>query len=124
MPNLQAALGVNAATLDDWFRDWATANYVDGLAGGTVDARYGYKSWNFRSIVGGLKNANGSLAYPVFPLVTRSLANGAPTTASLRGGAAAYFRFSVGAQRQARVVSAGTSGAVPGNVVLSVVRIK
>jgi hypothetical protein len=124
LANLQAALGVSATALGDWFRDWATANFVDGYAAG-LDPRFAYRSWNFRGTLGGLKNSNGTLAYPTYPILSRTLADGVAQTPSIRAGAAAYFRFAVGAGKTARLaVAGGGSSALSPNVVVSVVRTK
>jgi len=124
MPNLRAALGLDAATMTDWFRDWTVANFVDGFAGGTLDPRYTYRSWNFRSVMGALKTPRNIIVYPAYPLQTRTLANGVAETPSIRGGAAAYFRFSVGSGKQGRIVTAGNGATLPSTVAISVVRTK
>jgi hypothetical protein len=125
MRNLQTALGINAVTMGDWFRDWTVANYADGLVSG-LSAPYGYRSWSFRDVVGGFQRGNGQPLYPTFPLLTRSLSAGFSQTAQVRGGGAAYFRFAVGPNKQAAIHTRGASAeqAMGGTVRLSVVRTK
>jgi hypothetical protein len=122
MPNLRAALGVDAATLTDWFRDWAVANYADGFAGGALDARYTYRSWNFRSVMGALRTPRNLVVYPTYPLQTRTLTNGRVQTPRIRGGAAAYFRFAVGSGNQGRIITVGDGAKLPANIAVSVLR--
>ncbi len=124
MANLYAAFGVSAATMPGWFRDWAVANYADGLATGALDPRFSYRSWNFRSVVGGLRSPSGSASYPAYPLVSHPLTDGVTEQASLRPGAGGYFRFSVGAGRTARIATSGAAGALPSSVLVSVVRVR
>jgi hypothetical protein len=124
MPNLRAALGVDAATLTDWFRDWTIANFADGFAGGTLDARYTYRSWNLRSVMGALRTPRNLLVYPFYPLQTRTLENGQAETPTIRGGAAAYFRFAVGAGKQGRIVTVGDGAKLPSGIAVSVMRTK
>ncbi|AHG88436.1 Peptidase M30, hyicolysin [Gemmatirosa kalamazoonensis] len=122
MPNLRAALGVDQATLTEWFRDWSIANFVDGVPGVTLDPRYAYRSWNFRSVMASLRSARNILLYSAYPIVTHTLRDGLAERPALRGGAAAYFRFTVGGGKQARILTAGSGAPLPANVALSVVR--
>ena len=46
-------------------------------ATGTLDPRFAYRSWNFRSVIGGLKT-NNQPTYPVYPLAPRVLVNDEP----------------------------------------------
>jgi hypothetical protein len=121
MPNLTAALGISSTTLADWFRDWTVANYVDGYAAGPLDPRDTYRSWDLRSVIGALKSG-GRPSYPVYPLVSHTLSDGVALTPSIRGGGAAYFRFSVGAGKLGRITTVGRGAPLPSNVVVSVVR--
>ena len=121
--NLQAALGVDGATLANWYRDFAVANYADALVTG-LNPTYAYRSWNFRDVVGGFRTSRGTQAFPVYPLATHTLAAGFPQTAQVRGGSAAYFRFAVPANKQATVRTRGVTGAtaMAGTMRLAVVR--
>ncbi|MBV9880092.1 MAG: Ig-like domain-containing protein [Gemmatirosa sp.] len=124
MQNLRTALGLTTATLGDWFNDWAVANYADGLVTPS-DTRFTYRSWNHRSVIGSLKTATGQAAYPIYPIISHAMANGVAQNASVRGGAAAYFRVAVPANGQARVTVAGASGAaLPSTMRVSAVRVK
>jgi hypothetical protein len=108
--NLQAALGIDGPTLANWYRDFAVANYADALVSG-LSPTYAYRSWNFRDVVAGFKNSRGAQAFPVYPLLTHTLATGFPQTAQVRGGSAAYFRFAVPANQQATVRTRGATAA-------------
>jgi hypothetical protein len=119
LPNLEAALaGATGApvSLPDWFRDWAAANYADGLATG-LDARFTHRSWAFREVLPGLSSNAGR-----YPLTTRDLADAQPQTAALVGGGTAYLRFAVPAGGRATVgVRQAGAATVPPNVRLALV---
>jgi hypothetical protein len=123
--NLQAALGLTPATLADWYRDFTVANYADGLVTG-LGANYAYRTWNFRDVIAGFKNSRGQQSFPTYPLSTRTLSAGFPQTAQVRGGAAAYFRFSVAPNQQATVRTRGATAttAMGSTIRLAVVRVK
>ncbi|MDF1505166.1 hypothetical protein PYV61_19615, partial [Roseisolibacter sp. H3M3-2] len=117
--NLQAALG-GSTPLDDWFQDWAVANFADAqapaLAG--LGSRFSFASWSFRSVLGSYED---TVNRP-YALATRTLANDAPTTLRLNGGSAAYLRYAVQAGRQATVRTRTTGTVTGGNLRLAVVR--
>jgi hypothetical protein len=114
--NLAAATGANGA-LADWFRDWAVANYADGLA--AVDGRFAYASWQFRATLPSVLSNNNA-----YPLATQPLAAGQPQrAASLGGGMAAYFPFTVPAGGTATVrTRAAAGGALPPAMRVTLVR--
>jgi hypothetical protein len=105
MANLRGVFGTETAAL---FRDWATSNLVDDLAG--VGARWQQSSWGYRSLYTALGTG--------YPLATTALADGAPRTVSLVGGGAAYLRFGVAANATGTV----QWGTLPGSVQLTLVR--
>jgi hypothetical protein len=115
--NLAAATGAGS-TLPEWFRDWAVANYADGLATNTAP-RFGYTSWNFRALLPSVASNNG-----LYPIATQPLANGQSASVSLGGGMAAYFPFTVpaGAAATLRTRTAG-GGAPSANVRVTLVRV-
>jgi hypothetical protein len=104
--NLAAATGAGAA-LPDWFRDWAVANYADGLTAGEPDARFAYASWQFRQVLPSVSANTGQ-----YPLATTPLATGR-AAASLVGGGTAYFPFRVPAGGTAVVRTRTAAGAAP-----------
>lgn len=117
--NLQASLGT-AVPLDDWFRDWSVANFVDAqapaLAG--LDARFTHPSWSYRSV---LTSYNDTQGRP-YALATRALLNDAAQSVRLNGGSAAYLRFAVPAGRQATLRTRLDAAPRAGNLRLTVVR--
>jgi len=92
LANLRNVFGSDLASL---FRDWATSLLLDDVSGAAT--RYQEPSWNERSILDALTTTSS------YPLTTLPLASGTPTTVSVRGGGAAYLRFTV---------AAGQTGAV------------
>jgi hypothetical protein len=103
--NLAAATGAGAA-LPDWFRDWAVANYAEGLT--PTPPRFGYTSWQFRDLLPSLTTNNGG-----YPLATLPLGEGQPQAAALGGGMAAYFTFRVPAGGTALLRTRAAGGAAP-----------
>jgi hypothetical protein len=106
------ALGRDPAAL---LRSWTLANFADD-AGLSVDRALTHPSWNFRGIYGntyGSYDAGGTVFTPLgYPLKAATLVDGGAVTASVRGGSAAYYRFSVPANREALLVF-GSGGAGP-----------
>ena len=96
--NLAAVFGSNYMTQ---IRDWATTVFSDDVAGVT-DARFLEPSWNFRSIFPRLVNGAGQ-PLGIYPLRVIPISNAQAGNASINGGAAAYFRFSVPANTSASI---------------------
>jgi hypothetical protein len=113
--NVAAATGAGSA-LPDWFRDWAVANYADGLV--AVPPRFAYASWNFRSVLPSVATNNNA-----YPLATRPLADGQAATTSLGGGTAAYFTFTVPAGGTATVRTRAGTAAPSNSIRLTLVRV-
>ncbi|AHG89376.1 Peptidase M30, hyicolysin [Gemmatirosa kalamazoonensis] len=103
LANLRQVFGSDLAPL---FRDWATSLLLDDVAG--VATQWQEPSWNERSILDAITSTS------TYPLATRALSSGAPTTLSVRGGSAAYLRFTVAAGQTGTVswTTTGASGAV------------
>jgi hypothetical protein len=120
-PNLQAGLGTTIP-LDDWFRDWAVANFADALnpALTGLDARYTFPSWAYRSIITNYVDQAGRS----YALQTRTLANDVTQTFRLTGGSASYLRFSAAAGRQVVVRTRLAEAPRQGGVKMSVVRVR
>jgi hypothetical protein len=116
LENLATATGAGAA-LPEWFRDWAVANYADGFVQPTLDARFQYTSWQFRSVLPAL-NANGN----AYPLTTYPLADGQAQVRALGGGMAAYFPFTVAPGGRA-TVSTRTGQTLSPQMRVSLVRV-
>jgi hypothetical protein len=106
--NLRAALGSDPFS---WINDWLVSVYgSDALPG--LDARYGFASWNLRSIYPSLRTGQGQQVYPAYPLHTRTLAGGTQSV-SVRTGSAAYFRFGVAGGQNAELNVTGGSSTSP-----------
>jgi hypothetical protein len=117
LANLRNVLGTDPAP---WFRDWAVSVYTDDAVP-EVEDRYVQPSWDYRRIqadpILGQFN-NGS-----FPLRTRQLVNGTPTSFSLtnRGGTA-FLRFGVAANGRAEIRTTSGGATPPAHLFVSVVR--
>ena len=99
-------------------RQQVIAQFFDNTAV-SIDPKYSFPSWNFRSVLAGL---TGGATCTGFPLKTRSLLPGAPVAITLTIGGAAYARFRVGGNTVASVTSTSNGGAVPNAVELILVR--
>lgn len=110
IPNLMSVFGSNLSSV---FRDWAIANVTDDVPG--VAAEWQQPSWNFRSMWVRLTNTSTKS----YPLSTATVGDGAPVSLSLKGGSAAYVRFTVGAGQTASV----KWGTLPANVAMTLVRL-
>ncbi len=95
-------------------RQMAIANFTDN-SGVTVDAKYTFLSWNFRSVLTG---------FGQFPLLTRALTPTKPAAFPIRGGGASYLRFGVGAGATGTITSSSGAAAVPATVELILIRTK
>ena len=107
--NLQNVFGSGLPAI---FRDWAVANVADDVPG--VVAEWQHPSWNFRSVYTFIPSIKS------YPLTTVTVGDGSPLTVSLKGGSAAYVRFTV-ASGQLGQVKWDTQAS---NVVMSIVRLK
>jgi hypothetical protein len=118
LANLRAGTGAGGA-LNGWVRDWAVANFADNYAAPTLDARFQYQSWNFRSLLPRVTSNNGA-----YPLAVRPLGNGVARSDSVAGGTAAYYSFSLAAGASATVRTRGAGGAAASPMMrLSLVRV-
>jgi hypothetical protein len=100
-------------------RDWATAQYADDAVPSTP-AVHQHPSWHFRSVLPALLAGTN----PPYPLRTRTLAVGAPTSLTLQGGSAAYLRFAVPGGTTAALTSTSSGSALPAAVSVTLVRTK
>lgn len=113
--NLRAAVSaVGIPSIEGLLRDWAMANYAEGLASGLAPT-YDDPSWAYRDALTKLQLTNGSFFNNgVYPLVPRALAAGQPQAASIAAGGAAYFAFSVPAGATATLQVTAGGSALPG----------
>ena len=107
LATLAAVFGADLTSLT---RDWSTSVLADDLV--ATGTRYQQPTWNYRSIYAALQN-NGA-----YPLSTTALSNGTPATVTMRGGSAAYLRFTIAAGQNAAI----QFSTLPSTVQLSLVR--
>jgi hypothetical protein len=112
--NLRAAVAtVGIPSVETLLRDWAVANYAEGLATGLAPV-YDDPSWAYRDVLTRLVRTNGALFNNgVYPLATRALTPGQPQGAPVAAGGAAYFTFSVPAGGTASLQVTAGGGAPP-----------
>lgn len=96
--NLNKAFGVQAL---DWMQDWTASVYADD-AGFPVDTKLTQPSWDFRSLIGALRNSSGQASYPQFPLHVTRLGDGRNSFEIFAGGGA-FARFGVGSDGRAEI---------------------
>lgn len=125
--NLRAVVAAQGGSsagvpLETWFRDWSVANYADDL--NAPASQYTQPSWDFRSVLTAFRLTNGGyFNNGVYPLTTRTLANGTAQTLTLTGGGAAYVLFSVPAGNTASLnVTGGGTAALPSTARLALVQ--
>ncbi|MBW3629038.1 MAG: Ig-like domain-containing protein [Gemmatimonadetes bacterium] len=119
LANLAAVLAVNPR---DWMRDWHVSIYADD-AGFQVDPQYQQPSWNFRSLIPGIRGSLGTPLYGRYPLNTVQLA-GARQQRSLQGGGGAYYRFGSEAGRTVALRTTVGGLPAPSRLRLALVRTK
>jgi hypothetical protein len=116
MANLSSAIGGDPMPM---LRDWAVSVYLDDAVP-LLDQRFAQPSWNFRSLF----PAYG-VAFPLLESgVERRLADGVPTTVSMRGGGVAYLRFVVPAQSEALLLPTSGGQTPPSTMQLTIARIR
>ena len=109
MANLQDVFGAGLMSI---FRDWSVAVIADDVSG--VANGWQQPSWNFRSILTYIASIGK------YPLTTVTVGDGSPLSVTLKGGSAAYVRFSV-APGQVGSVSWSTQS---NGIAMSLVRLK
>jgi hypothetical protein len=118
--NLQANL---PGALPDLLRDWAIANMADDVAVG-LGATISFPSWNFRSVILGLRQSNGEPLFGGYPLPVRVLSGSTSTEGTVQGGGAAFYRFTVPATRQALLTVQSNGGALSATSRAAIVRLR
>lgn len=111
--NLQNVFGANLTSI---FNDWAVTTITDNVPGET-NPEWQEQSWNYRGMWDYLTRAN---PVPAYPLTTVTVGDNSPLAVSLKGGGAAYIRFTIGANQTGSVK--WTTQAT--GVTLSLVRLK
>jgi hypothetical protein len=108
IPNLMSVFGAGLPAI---FRDWAIANLTDDVPG--VASEWQHPSWNFRSIFDFIPSIKQ------YPLSTLTVGDGSPLTVTLKGGSAAYVRFTIASGQTGSV----TWGTLPAKVAMTLVRL-
>ena len=112
--NLQSVFGDVAPLL----RDWTVSHVMDDAASASTELSQ--KSWNWRSIFGGV---DGIAALYPLPVTAMS-----PTTSTYPGsvvpGGSAFYSFTVPTGGTATLTLGGQSGAASSNLQLVIVRTK
>jgi hypothetical protein len=117
--NLANVFGTNYLTQ---IRDWTTSIFADDVPG-VSDLRFLAPSWNMRNIFPSLVNSAGT-PLGIYPLKVIPISNATAGNASIFGGAAAYFRFSVPANTSASIDWSSSGLPVSPLVQFTVVRSK
>jgi hypothetical protein len=100
-------------------RQQVIAQFFDN-SGVSIDPKYAFPSWNFRSVLPAIKNNGVSLF--TYPQLTRSLLPAASVTFSLTAGGAGYARFRVNGNTIAGIAGTSGGGLVPTGVDLILIR--
>lgn len=108
IPNLMGVFGNGLPAI---FRDWAIANLADDVP--SVASEWQHPSWNFRSVFDFIPSIKQ------YPLSTLTVGDGSPLTVTLKGGSAAYVRFTIAAGQTGSV----KWGTLPSNVAMNLVRL-
>ena len=112
--NLQSVFGND---VQNRIRDWAVSLALDDVASAPDAAQQ--KSWNWRSIYGGVGNVAG-----LYPLQVTAMTGATSYNGTVVAGGAAYYKLSVPANSTATLSLAGQSGAAASNLQLVIVRTK
>jgi hypothetical protein len=110
LTNLQNVFGANLSSI---FNDWAVANIADDVPGAS-SAEWQHPSWNFRSVFDYIPSIKQ------YPLSTVTVGDNSPLAVTLKGGGAAYVRFTIAANQTGSVK--WTTPAT--GVTMSIVRLK
>ena len=113
IPNLQSVFGNDVSSL---VRDWSAAQAVDDVQG--VASELQQKSWNWRSIFGGV-----TASPALYPLgVTHMSASTSSYAGAVVAGGSAFFDFTVAANDTATFTLDGQAGAPASGLQLVIVR--
>ena len=107
--NFAAAAKVPIDTLE---KGWLVSMYADHLAIANLDAKYQYRSYNFRDVMPPVAKAVLSQQTAAYPLTVQSIGSGSDNISSTnRSGSGTYYRLSVSSGAGAKnVKSLDTSG--------------
>jgi hypothetical protein len=93
------------APLDSVVKGWLVSMYADHLAIAGLDAKYQYRSYNFRSVMPPVAKSVLSQAVATYPLRIQPIGSGSDNiSAKNRSGTGSYFRLTVAAGAGAKNV--------------------
>ena len=84
------------ASIDTLVKGWLVSMYADNLGIPGLDAKYQYRSYNFRSVIPPVARV------AAYPLPVQSLASGSNTSGTNLSGTGTYYRLTVGPSDGAR----------------------
>ena len=105
------------ASIDTLVKGWLVSMYADHLAITGLDAKYQYRSYNFRSVMPPVAKAVLSQSVATYPLRLQPIGTGSDTFASKNlSGSGSYFRLTVAAGAGAKNVKIlNAAGTTPAN---------
>jgi hypothetical protein len=86
------------ASIDTLVKGWLVSMYADNLGIPGLDAKYQYRSYNFRSVVPPVARVS------TYPLPVQPLPSGTNTSGTNQSGTGAYYRLTVSSGDPARTV--------------------
>ncbi len=100
--NFSAAAG---APIDTLIAGWLVSMYADHLGIAGLDAKYQYRSYNFRSVMPAIARPLLNQATPTYPLVVQAIGSGSDNIAATnRSGSGTYYNLSVPANSGTKTV--------------------
>ena len=91
--------------MDTLVKKWLVSMYADHLGVSGLDAKYQYRSYNFRNVMPPVAKTVLSQAVAAYPLVVRGVGSGSDNiSATNRSGTGTYYRLSVAANSGAKNV--------------------
>jgi len=100
--NFSAAAG---APIDTLIAGWLVSMYADHLGIAGLDAKYQYRSYDFRSVMPTIARPLLNQATPTYPLVVQAIGSGSDNiTATNRSGSGTYYNLSVPANSGTKTV--------------------
>lgn len=107
------------APIDTLVKNWLVSMYADHLGIANLDAKYQYRSYNFRSAMPPVAQAVLGTQNATYPLVVKSIGSGSDNiTSTNRSGTGTYYRLNVAAGASAKNVkildTSGNPASYPG----------
>jgi hypothetical protein len=93
------------APIDTLIKEWLVSMYADHLGITGLDAKYQYRSYNFRSVMPRVAQSVLSQSVATYPLRIQAIGSGTDNISSMnRSGTGSYFRLTVAAGAGAKNV--------------------